>query len=175
MRLAHFWPPLFAALFLVNAIPAAAQLSPSRPDPLAGIRASAQSNTPACSATGESLCEQTAPKIIANAQGESPLAENLRRLQDEIGGRASNSPAAAQAAAWGGAAFRQAGGDVHTEKYKEHAAGPDDQENVVAEIRGREKPDEWILLGAHIAAWARGDAEVGDSCDAAMMIDAARA
>ncbi|MCU1343025.1 MAG: Aminopeptidase, partial [Candidatus Acidoferrum typicum] len=167
MRLAHSWPALFAALFLVNAIPAAAQLSPSQPDPLAGIRAAAQSNTPACSATGESLCEQTAPKIIANAQGESPLAENLRRLQDEIGGRASGSPAEAQAVAWGVAAFRQAGVDVHTEKYKERAGGLADQENVVAEIRGREKPDEWILLGAHLDSWPHGPGVADNNCDAA--------
>ncbi len=61
-------------------LPAAAQLSPSQPDPLARIREAAQGNTQACSATGETLCEQVAPKIIANAQGDSPLAENLRRL-----------------------------------------------------------------------------------------------
>jgi acetylornithine deacetylase/succinyl-diaminopimelate desuccinylase-like protein len=174
MRLAHFWPALFAALFLVHAIPASAQLSPSQPDPLAGIRAAAQNNAPACSATGESLCEQTAPKIIANAQGESPLGENLHRLQGEIGGRASGSPTAAQAVAWSVAAFRQAGVDVHTEKSKGRTSGPDDQENVVAEIRGREKPDEWILLGAHLDSWTHGDAEAGNSCDAAMVIEAAR-
>src|SRR5258706_15001556 len=104
MRLAHSWPILFAILFLVSAIPVAAQLSPSQPDPLARIRESA-SNTPACSATGESLCEQVAPKIIANAQGESPLANNLHRLTDRIGGGASGSPAAAGGVAWGGAAL----------------------------------------------------------------------
>ena len=76
-RHTHFW--------LV--VPAAAQLSPSPPDPLARIRSAAKSNTQACSATGETLCEQVAPKIIENAMGESPLAENLRRLTDEIGGR----------------------------------------------------------------------------------------
>jgi hypothetical protein len=152
MRLAHSWPAFFAALFLVSSIPAAAQLSP-QPDPLARIR-EAGTNTPACSATGESLCEQVAPKIIANAQGDSPLPENLRRLQYEIGGGASGSPVAARTVAWGIAAFRNAGVDVHTEKYKERAGGPDDQENVVAEIRGRERPDEWILLGAHLGSWS---------------------
>jgi hypothetical protein len=174
MRLAHSWPVLFAALYLVSAIPAAAQLSSSQPDPLARIRAAAQSNAPACSATGESLCDQTAPKIIANAQGESPLAENLRRLTDEVGGRASGSPAAARAVAWGVAAFRDAGVDVHTEKYTARVGGPDEQENVVAEIRGREKPDEWILLGAHLDSWAHGPGELDNNCDAAMVIEAAR-
>jgi len=173
MRLAHSWPVLLAGVFLVNTIPAAAQLSPSQPDPLARIRA-AGSNTPACSATGESLCEQVAPKIIANAQGESPLAENLRQLKDEIRGGVSRSPAAARAAAWGVAAFRNAGVDVHTEKYKGRVDGPDDQENVVAEIRGREKPDEWILLGAHLGSSVPGSGVLDNNCDAAMVIEAAR-
>src|SRR5258705_11744131 len=99
---------MLAALFLASAIPAAAQLSPSQPDPLARIRA-AGSNTPACSATGESLCEQVAPKIIANAQGESPLAENLRQLKDESREGVSTSPAAGRAVAWAVPEFRNAG------------------------------------------------------------------
>jgi len=173
MRLARFWPAFFAALFMLNAVPAAAQLSSSQPDPLARIREAA-SSTPACSATGESLCEQVAPKIIANAQGESPLAENLRRLNDEIGGGVSGSPSAARAVTWGVGAFRNAGVDGHTEKYKEHAGNPDDQENVVAEIRGREKPDEWVLLGAHLDSSTHGPGEAANNCDAAMVIEAAR-
>jgi len=71
---------------------AAQSPSAQAPDPLARIRAAAQGNVPACSATGETLCEQVAPKIIANAQGESPLAENLRRLTDEMEGRVSGPP-----------------------------------------------------------------------------------
>ncbi|MGC1966655.1 MAG: hypothetical protein WA673_09355, partial [Candidatus Acidiferrales bacterium] len=31
-----------------------------------------------------------------------------------------------------------------------HVTGPVDSENVVAEIRGREKPEEFVLLGAHL-------------------------
>jgi len=173
MRLAHSWPVLLAGVFLVNTIPAAAQLSPSQPDPLARIRA-AGSNTPACSATGESLCEQVAPKIIANAQGESPLAENLRQLTDEIGRGTSGSSTSARTAAWGVAAFRNAGVDVRTEKFKQRVGDPDDQENVVAEIRGREKPDEWVLVGAHLGSSMHGSGVLNNNCDAAMVIEAAR-
>jgi Zn-dependent M28 family amino/carboxypeptidase len=163
--------PLF---FLVAFLPAAAQLSSAPPDPLARIREAAQANTQACSATGETLCEQVAPKIIANAQGESPLAENLRRLANEMGGRASGTPAAARAVAWGVAAFRDAGVDVHTEKYAKRIGGPAEQENVVAEIRGREKPDEWVLLGAHLDSWEPGTGALDGGRGAAMVIEAAR-
>jgi Zn-dependent M28 family amino/carboxypeptidase len=31
--------------------------------------------------------------------------------------------------------------------------GPTKVPNVVAEIRGRERPDEWVLVGAHLDAW----------------------
>src|SRR5216684_4043431 len=315
---------------LAACLTAAAQLPSAQPDPLARIRAAAQGNAPACSTTGESLCEQVAPKIIENAMGESPLVENLRRLTDEIGGRMSGTPAAARAVAWGVAAFHDAGVDVHTEKYTipvtwsegashlevlspapfpvhlvsvawgpatpvggveatvifagegteadfvrlgpsakgaillvhsellktwddlfqeytkapgiiqrakgagarailwmstrermllyrhsntftgqvdalpqailaredalrlEHllAAGQSvrvrldlpnrvgdstQQENVIAEIKGREKPDEWVLLGAHLDSWELGTGALDNGCNAALVIEAARA
>jgi hypothetical protein len=174
MRLVKFWPGLIPALFLIGVIPAAAQLPSAQPDPLARIRAAAQGNAQACSATGETLCEQVAPKIIANAQGESPLAENLRRLTDDVGEGASSTPAEARAIAWGVAAFRDAGVDVRTEKYSKRIGGPAEQENVVAEIRGREKREEWVLVGAHLGSWAHRPGMVDNDCDAAMVIEAAR-
>src|SRR5260370_34678375 len=45
------------------------------------------------------------------------MEENLRRLTDEVGGRVTGTPAMAKAVAWGVAACRAAGVDVHTEKY----------------------------------------------------------
>jgi carboxypeptidase Q len=329
MKVIGFSLRLLAALLVAGVLPALAQLSPSEPDPLARIRDAAKTNVQVCSATGETLCEQVAPKIIENALGESPLAENLRRLTDEIGGRVSGTPEAARAVAWGVSAFRQAGVDVHTEKYtipatwsegathlevlspapflvhvvsvawaagtsgngleagvvfagggteadfarvgssakgaillvhSEHLrtwddlfqeymnapgvisratsagavailwmstrermllyrhsnsfsgkietlpqaivaredafrlehfltagqsvrvrlaipnriGGPVEQENVVAEIRGREKPDEWVLLGAHLDSWELGTGALDNGCNAAMVIEAAR-
>jgi hypothetical protein len=51
---------------------------------------------------------------------------------------------------------------------------PVESENVVAEIRGREKPDEFVLLGAHLDSWELGTGALDDGCNAAMVIDAAR-
>ncbi|MHB8411098.1 MAG: M20/M25/M40 family metallo-hydrolase [Candidatus Acidiferrales bacterium] len=56
-------------------------------------------------------------------------------------------------------------------KITEHATS----ENVVAEIRGSEKPDEFVLLGAHLDSWELGTGALDDGCNAAMVIDAARA
>lgn len=54
-------------------------------------------------------------------------------------------------------------------------AGPVDSENVVAEIRGREKPEEFVLLGAHLDSWELGTGALDNGCNAVMVIDAARA
>lgn len=55
-----------------------------------------------------------------------------------------------------------------------HVTGPVDSENVVAEIRGREKPEEFVLLGAHLDSWDLGTGALDNGCNAAMVIDAAR-
>jgi hypothetical protein len=86
---------------LASALSAFAQMQPEQTDPLARIRDAAKSNVAACSATAETLCEQVAPKILENALGESPQAENLRRLTDEIGGRMTGTPELTRAIAWG--------------------------------------------------------------------------
>src|SRR5271156_1442101 len=52
--------------------------------------------------------------------------------------------------------------------------GPVESENVVAEIRGREKPNEFVLLGAHLDSWELGTGALDNGCNAAMVIDAAR-
>src|SRR5579863_10420603 len=151
---------LIVALLFSGALPAVAQLSSPEPDPLARIRDAAKSNVQACSATGETLCEQVAPKIIANAQGDSPLTANLRRLAESVKEHQKEVPEEAPAVAWAVAAFRDAGVEVHTESYGAPATGSDrashQQENVVAEIRGRERPDEWVLLGAHFDSSGSG-------------------
>ena len=52
--------------------------------------------------------------------------------------------------------------------------GPTLSENVVAEIRGREKPDEFVILGAHLDSWDLGTGALDNGCNAALVIDAAR-
>jgi carboxypeptidase Q len=52
--------------------------------------------------------------------------------------------------------------------------GPVESENVIAEIRGREKPDEFVLLGAHLDSWDLGTGALDNGCNAALVIDAAR-
>ncbi len=53
--------------------------------------------------------------------------------------------------------------------------GAAEQENVVGEIRGYEKPDEVVVLGAHLDSWDLGTGALDNGCNAAMVIEAARA
>lgn len=47
--------------------------------------------------------------------------------------------------------------------------------NVVAEIRGSELPDEYVVLGAHLDSWELGTGALDNGCNAALVIDALRA
>jgi hypothetical protein len=47
--------------------------------------------------------------------------------------------------------------------------------NVLAEIRGREKPEEVVLLGAHLDSWDLGTGAEDNGVNAALVIDVARA
>jgi carboxypeptidase Q len=53
--------------------------------------------------------------------------------------------------------------------------GPIEQQNVVGEIRGYEKPDEAVILGAHLDSWELGTGALDNGCNAALVIEAARA
>ncbi|HEV7966387.1 MAG TPA: M28 family peptidase [Candidatus Acidoferrales bacterium] len=175
MARAKFSVGLLAVLLCAGALPTLAQLSPSEPDPLARIRDAAKANVPACSATGESLCEQVAPKIVANAEGDSPLAGNLHRLTEGVKNQTRKTSDERAAFAWAIEAFRDANVEVHTEKYDPSVnvskRDPRSWETVVAEIPGREKPDEWVLLGAHLDPSAPS---LNQAYNAALVIEAAR-
>lgn len=53
--------------------------------------------------------------------------------------------------------------------------GPVEQVNVIGQIRGYERPDEIVVLGAHLDSWDLGTGALDNGCNAAMVIEAARA
>ena len=106
----------FASLVLGFVVSSSSsQIPPAPTGPLQGSQGI--QGAAGCSATDASSCAQAAAKILPIVMGDSPLAENLRKLTDGIGGRVSGSPEMAKAVDWGVAAFRAAGVEVHTEKY----------------------------------------------------------
>jgi carboxypeptidase Q len=53
--------------------------------------------------------------------------------------------------------------------------GPIKSANVIGEIKGSEKPDEFVILGAHLDSWELGTGALDNGCNAALAIDALRA
>ena len=45
----------------------------------------------------------------------------------------------------------------------------------MGELRGSEKPDEFVILGAHLDSWELGTGALDNGCNAALVIDALRA
>lgn len=52
--------------------------------------------------------------------------------------------------------------------------GPATSQNVIAEIKGREKPDDLVLLGAHLDSWDLGTGAVDDGAGVAMVMAAGK-
>ncbi len=53
--------------------------------------------------------------------------------------------------------------------------GPVRTSNVVAELRGVEKPDEFVIVGAHLDSWELGTGALDNGCNAALVVDTLRA
>ena len=47
--------------------------------------------------------------------------------------------------------------------------------NVVAEIRGKEKPNEFVVIGAHLDSWELGTGALDNGCNSALVIETLRA
>jgi hypothetical protein len=54
------------------------------------------------------------------------------------------------------------------------SGGPYESYNVIGEIRGSERPDEVVLIGAHLDAWDLGSGALDNGCNVALVIDLAR-
>jgi carboxypeptidase Q len=59
--------------------------------------------------------------------------------------------------------------------YRNRISGPIQVDNVVAEIRGREKPEEWVLIGAHLDSWDFATGAQDNGSGVAMVLETARA
>lgn len=125
--------------------------------------------TGACSI--EKSCADLAPGMIRAALGASSISirKNARALAAILSSHISASSVNARAAEWAVEAFRRAGADeVHIEKF-----GVSDQfENVVAEIRGRDKPQDYVLLAAVLGDSGTDPLRAAEN--AAVLVDAVR-
>lgn len=106
------------------------------------------------------------------------MAENVRRFGTQPLDLAKN-PSTQEVAAQVAAMFRASGLEAHVEENPIPATGGEVQDAVVAELRGREKPEEWVLVETNLEL-GRMDLELDRiswftmSCNAALVVEAAR-
>lgn len=60
-------------------------------------------------------------------------------------------------------------------EFQNKLTGRTETHNVIAEIRGRERSDEWVMLGAHLDSWDYGTGAQDNGTGVAMVMEAARA
>jgi carboxypeptidase Q len=53
--------------------------------------------------------------------------------------------------------------------------GPITAHNVVAEIHGKEKPNEFVVIGAHLDSWELGTGALDNGCNSALVVETLRA
>jgi hypothetical protein len=54
------------------------------------------------------------------------------------------------------------------------SGGPYESYNVVAEIKGWQEPEEFVVIGAHLDSWGLGTGSLDNGCNVALVIDVAR-
>lgn len=94
-----------------------------------------------------------------------------------LGPRVTGSPACGQAEEWAAARFREGGLDVRLESWAwaERPPGSGVPRNVVADLRGRGRAEEIVLLAAHLDTVAAGPGANDDAVNAALVLGVARA
>ncbi|MDE3109346.1 MAG: M28 family peptidase [Acidobacteriota bacterium] len=107
--------------------------------------------------------------MIRDALGPSPLDENVRALAKILSSRSDPASRESRAVNWAVEAFKRAGADqVRTERL-----GPPPQtEDLVAEVRGRDYPKDYVLIAAQLDS--SGTYPLATAENAAVLIDAVR-
>ncbi|HEU4929716.1 MAG TPA: M28 family peptidase, partial [Candidatus Krumholzibacteria bacterium] len=122
-------------------------------------------------------------RIIAAARTEPRGAEYARYLAGEIGPRLTGGANLARAEKWTRKELESMGLDVKAEAWGKFdpvkelgrnrsgsLRGARAVHNIVAELRGREMPEEFVIVGAHLDSWdfAHGATDNAAGCGAVM-------
>ena len=142
--------------------------------------------------TGQAPFDSAVSRRLADAtMRDGRSYEYVSELTATIGSRLTGSRAYERSVEWAVGQFRGAGVDaVATEAFtvprgwERNVArelrgrikpGPLTVDNVIAEVRGHQLPDEWVIVGAHLDSWDFATGAQDNGTGVAMVIDAARA
>lgn len=120
-----------------------------------------------------------AERIIATARSDNRAMTHARHLAAEIGPRLTGSRRLSQAEKWAVAQFASFGlANVHLEAWGSVPNGerrkPRAVHNVVADIVGSTKPDEYVIVGAHLDSWDHAHGATDNAAGSAAVMEAAR-
>ena len=119
--------------------------------------------------------ERPAADFPLDRAGETLEADT--RALCAFGPRVTGSDACTRAEDWAAARFRELGLAVRLEPWEwpSHPAGAAIPRNAVAELPGRDRPDEIVLLAAHLDTVAGSPGANDDAVNAALVLGVARA
>jgi hypothetical protein len=123
--------------------------------------------TGACSI--EKSCADLAPGMIRDALGASPVEQDVRELTEISSPAPAKLAGDTRAAAWTEAALRRSGAD---EVRVETVGSSDSMKIVVADVRGRDLPRDYVVLAAPLIQ--NGSAPLATAENASVLIDAVR-
>ncbi len=118
--------------------------------------------------------ERPAESFAPDRAGETLEADT--RALCALGPRVTGTDACARAEEWAAARFRESGLDVRFEEWdwSGRPSGAAPPRNVVAEIPGRDRPGEIVLLAAHLDSVAGSPGANDDAVNVALVLGAAR-
>jgi hypothetical protein len=119
-----------------------------------------------------------AERILAAARAENRALAHARHLAADIGPRLTGSKNLARAEKWARDQFRSFG--LENARLERWGSVPRDDRraravhNVVADIRGASKPDEYVIVGAHLDSWDHAQGATDNAAGAGAVMEAAR-
>ncbi len=132
-------------------------------------------------------------KVLPSLEASYQLFKNAGAIALVFPDRDRNNVLNATEAGWGASVLALPGAQIGMEDWQfirrsldggpvtvqfeleNKISGATQVNNVVAEIRGSELPDQWILIGAHLDSWDYGTGAQDNGTGSVMVLDVARA
>ena len=134
-------------------------------------------------AVGPAMASKRTDRVMTTARESNQAMAHARHLAGEIGPRLTGSKQLAKAERWARDRFESFGlSNVHLESWGsvESPKSPRARKNeikvhnVIADIRGSERPDEFVIVGAHLDSWDFAHGATDNAAGCAAVMEAAR-
>ena len=134
-------------------------------------------------AVAPSVASERTDRVVSVARADNEAMTHARYLAGEIGPRLTGSKQLSKAERWAHDRFESFGlSNVHLESWGSVVSPKSPRvrksdikvHNVVADIRGSERPDEFVIVGAHLDSWDFAHGATDNAAGCAAVMEAAR-